>query len=218
MAGMSADCDLSCPGPQFSPCFQMKTSISPMVASHFGWRWDAGGLPVRASSQVAEGRSPGGEISVWYGWLTARRALIEKSMSICESSSPGWLPACLKSPNEAWSRYLIPQSLCQSDFVAEVIPLVSSPPPCWGSNAFASPFQCVVKSMRSFCGTTDILHQHSTDMSCWEHQSKHTTSWKEHCVYCGAIYHHQHFIICRKGENICKEHGVMTSNFEKEHF
>lgn len=43
-------------------------------------------------------------------------ALIEKSMSICASSSPGRLPARLKSPNEAWSRYLIPDSLSQSDF------------------------------------------------------------------------------------------------------
>lgn len=49
------------------------------------------------------------------------RALIEKSMSICASSSPGCLPARLKSPNEAWSRYLIPDSLSQSDFAAEVI-------------------------------------------------------------------------------------------------
>lgn len=49
------------------------------------------------------------------------RALIEKSMSICASSSPGRLPARLKSPNEAWSRYLIPDSLSQSDFAAEVI-------------------------------------------------------------------------------------------------
>lgn len=47
--------------------------------------------------------------------------LIEKSMSICASSSPGRLPARLKSPNEAWSRYLIPDSLSQSDFVDEVI-------------------------------------------------------------------------------------------------
>lgn len=55
-------------------------------------------------------------------WLAdSFRALIEKSMSICASSSPGCLPARLKSPNEAWSRYLIPDSLSQSDFAAEVI-------------------------------------------------------------------------------------------------
>lgn len=55
-------------------------------------------------------------------WLAdSFRALIEKSMSICASSSPGRLPARLKSPNEAWSRYLIPDSLSQSDFAAEVI-------------------------------------------------------------------------------------------------
>lgn len=42
-------------------------------------------------------------------WLAdSFRGLIEKSMSICASSSPGCLPARLKSPNEAWSRYLIP--------------------------------------------------------------------------------------------------------------
>lgn len=35
-------------------------------------------------------------------WLAdSFRALIEKSMSICASSSPGRLPARLKSPNEA---------------------------------------------------------------------------------------------------------------------
>lgn len=55
-------------------------------------------------------------------WLAdSFRALIEKSMSICASSSPGCLPARLKSPNEARSRYLIPDSLSQSDFAAEVI-------------------------------------------------------------------------------------------------
>lgn len=53
------------------------------------------------------------------GWQL--QGLIEKSMSICASSSPGRLPARLKSPNEAWSRYLIPDSLSQSDFAAEVI-------------------------------------------------------------------------------------------------
>lgn len=55
-------------------------------------------------------------------WLAdSFRALIEKSMSICASSSPGRLPARLKSHNEAWSRYLIPDSLSQCDFAAEVI-------------------------------------------------------------------------------------------------
>lgn len=88
------------------------------------WRATMGHMwvPVRPTSQVADGQSPGVGISLWHGWLTARRGLIEKSMSICASSSPGWLPACLKSPNEAWSRYPIPHSLCQSDFVVEVTP------------------------------------------------------------------------------------------------
>lgn len=170
-------------------------------------------VPVRPTSQVAEGRSPGGGISVWYGWLTAWGALIEKSMSICASSSPGWLPACLKSPNEAWSRYLIPHSLCQSDFVAEVIPLVSSPPLFWGSNASASPFLCVRvcgEYMRSVCGTAQTLNQNSTKMSCWEHQSEHTPSWKEHCLYCDVIYHHNS-IIYEKATNIFKEHNVIVS-------
>jgi len=55
-------------------------------------------------------------------WLAdSFRALIEKSMSICASSSPGRLPARLKSPNEARSCYLIPDSLSQSHFAAEVI-------------------------------------------------------------------------------------------------
>lgn len=55
-------------------------------------------------------------------WLAdSSVVLIKKSMSICASSSPGRLPAQLKSPNEAWSRYLIPESRSQSDFATEVI-------------------------------------------------------------------------------------------------
>ncbi len=140
------------------------------------------------------------------GWQLGG-ALIEKSMSICASSSPGWLPACLKSPNEAWSRYLIPHLLCQSDFVAEVIPLVSSPPLSWGLNVFASPFHCVRlcgEYTRSVCGTAKTLDQHSTDMSCWEHQSE---AVKEHCLYCHDMYH-PNSLIYGGAANTFKEHCV----------
>lgn len=75
-------------------------------------------VPVRPSCSEGQPREKRYHIA----WLAdSFRALIEKSMSICASSSPGRLPARLKSPNEAWSRYLIPDSLSQSDFAAEVI-------------------------------------------------------------------------------------------------
>lgn len=75
-------------------------------------------VPVRPSYSEGQPREKRYHIA----WLAdSFKALIEKSMSICASSSPGRLPARLKSPNEAWSRYLIPDSLSQSDFAAEVI-------------------------------------------------------------------------------------------------
>lgn len=75
-------------------------------------------VPVRPSCSEGQPREKRYHIA----WLAdSFKALIEKSMSICASSSPGRLPARLKSPNEAWSRYLIPDSLSQSDFAAEVI-------------------------------------------------------------------------------------------------
>lgn len=105
-----------------------------------------------------------GKISVCCGWLTALRALIEKSMSICASSSPGRLPARLKSHNEAWSRYPIPHWLCQSDFVAEVIPLVS-PLLCIFSKAqmFLLSVECDLNRFNTVCGTEHLLHHFDVD-------------------------------------------------------
>lgn len=78
-----------------------------------------GQVPVKPSSR--EDPAPVRK-DISMAWLAdSFRALIEKSMSICVSSSPGRLPARQKSPNEAWSRYLIPDSLSQSDFAVEVI-------------------------------------------------------------------------------------------------
>lgn len=81
-----------------------------------------GGLWSGPSRAIFKRRPSPVRKDITMAWLAdSFRALIEKSMSICVSSSPGWLPAQLKSPNEAWSRYLIPDSLSQSDFAAEVI-------------------------------------------------------------------------------------------------
>lgn len=128
----------------------------------------------------SRGLLPRGRISVWRGWLTALRALIEKSMSIWASSSPGRLPARLKSPNEAWSRYLIPHSLCQSDFVAEVIPLVFFSPPflLLVSDVFMTVEWCDADCFDVDFKMEHILHHYAADMSRCEHQSAQTTDSK----------------------------------------
>lgn len=148
--------------------FFMVPALSHTPASAVGWQWVVLAQAACGCQSVPgfgqQRSSPQGKISVCCGWLTALRALIEKSMSICASSSPGRLPARLKSHNEAWSRYLIPHWLCQSDFVAEVIPYFS-PLLCIfpGAQMFLLSMECDLNCFNAVCGTEHFLHHLSAD-------------------------------------------------------